>query len=213
MRPAAFTLIEVLIGLAMAAIIIVLFLPRLTHKDPTFRPECMANLKQIGIGSLIWASDHDNKFPWQTSVTNDGAMELITNGQASAQFRPLSEIMPGDERSRLFVCPADSAKTKGASVRELREENVSYFLNVDAASGGLAQTIVAGDRNLQSDGQPVKPGLFLLTRGMAVSCTAEMHHTGGEVIFMDGHVEWMWATNLTGAFMKQPVGTNRVLVP
>jgi len=213
-QAAAFTLIEVLMGLVVVAILVALFLPRLMHNDPTFRPQCMNNLKQVGLETLMWANDHDDKFPWQASTTNGGAMELIGTGQASLQFRPLSEILIDEDGSRLFVCPADSVKVKGTSVKELHEENVSYFLNADAATNGWpAQTIMAGDRNLQSDGQPVKPGLFLLTRGMAVSWTAEMHHTGGEVIFMDGHVEWMWATNLTGAFMKQPVGTNRVLVP
>lgn len=213
-RPLAFTLIEVLIGLAMVAVIVVLFLPRLTHKDPTFRPECMSNLKQTGLGMWMWASDHDDKFPWQTSVTNDGAMELLTNGQASAQFRPLAEFMPDDERSRIFVCPADSAKTKGASIKELREENVSYLVNADAATNAAtAQTIMAGDRNLQSDGQPVKPGLFWLTQETKTSWTEDIHLTGGNLVFLDGHVEWVGTNQAKAVFMKQPAGTSRLLVP
>jgi prepilin-type processing-associated H-X9-DG protein len=78
---------------------------------------------------------------------------------------------------------------------------------------------MSGDRNLQSEGKPVKPGLLVLTSQSKLSWARELHaknpnlkDPGGNLLFLDGHVEWN-KLNPSMAFRMEDDATNRVAVP
>jgi prepilin-type N-terminal cleavage/methylation domain-containing protein/prepilin-type processing-associated H-X9-DG protein len=77
----AFTLIEILTGLVVIAILATLLLPALNSSLESSRTsKCVSNLRQIGVGIFAYASDNDGNLPVQYWWTESAAPPALSRG-------------------------------------------------------------------------------------------------------------------------------------
>jgi len=211
----AFTLLELLVVIFIVAILLAMLMPASTgpHKSHSLRVLCMSNQRQIALALVMFSQDHGGNLPWQVSATNGSSIELVSANQTSFQFRGLSNYF--SKQTRCFVCPYDSSREAATNFASLSDSNLSYFLNLDGIAN--QNSIWTGDRYLESQGKPIKPGVFIQTTNVALQWSAGFHgfqnKPCGIFSFGDGHVQVVRGDQLSSCFQKQPTATNRFCFP
>jgi prepilin-type processing-associated H-X9-DG protein len=213
----AFSLVELLVVAAILVVLVLLLRPVNPGRRNSAVVVCMSNLKQTVLGFARWSDDNGGSWPWQVSMKNGGTLELIPNGLAAVHFLTLSNYV---KDQRLLACPTDPARTATNNYSSFDNQNLSYFAGLDAlaSSSNGSLSILSGDRHLQMSGQPVKPGLLVVSNTRPWGWTKELHTESsespvGNLSFADGHVERVRAVKLSNYFQRQPAATNRLVIP
>jgi prepilin-type processing-associated H-X9-DG protein len=207
------TLIEVLMVLAALMILAAIFLPVVLqprHHYGGIRIQCVNNLKQVGLATRVWEGDNNDKYPTAVSVTNGGAMELMTGPNAWKNFQVMSNEL---STPKVLFCPAETDRDRfiGTNFTFLNNSNLSFFVGVDAAETNV-NSILSGDHNL-TNGASVKNGLLMLTAGQPIGWTKDMHNQVGNILLADGSVQQVSNTGLKSAVASTGVATNVLNMP
>jgi hypothetical protein len=137
---------------------------RRVHCEAAARsPDCINNLKQIGIAIRSFAINNDGQFPFNLSTNSGGTLELCSRGSdgfdsnTAIHFQVASNEL---STPRILVCPKDRSKKPATSFSLLTADNVTYRLRTDPniTEKGLKQVLAVcpiDGNTLYSDGSVI----------------------------------------------------------
>lgn len=200
----AFSIVDLLVILAIIAILAAMLLPALaSSKRKATAINCTNNLKQLGLSFRVWEGDYGDKYPMAVPARRGGTMEYNTGADTFRHFQVMSnEIF----NPKILICPSDTRQPAANFVR-LKNENVSYFVDLDAVSDVNPQLLLTGDRNITGPSAPVN-GILKLSPGQTAGWTATMHVNQGNVGLADGSVQQYSNTGLTEALKDSGKSTD-----
>ncbi len=100
----AFTLVELLVVLAIVAVLAALLVPAARSALDTARStKCASNLRQIGLALSAYASDNNNAYPPLTDA-------VAAKDWDQAAIAPYLPLRPGGQQNAVFTCPAANFK-------------------------------------------------------------------------------------------------------
>lgn len=210
----AFTLIELLMVVAILGILMIMLLPALSKaKGRSKQISCLSQLKQIGVGFISFAHEHGDRFPFQVPAKEGGTLELLQLARqtkddvyyAYAHFQAISNEI---NEPKIFACPADF-RTPADTMREMRNENLSYLIAVNAEFA-KPDSLLAADRHMRVDGN--SGSIQKITATSQPTWTSAGHEFKGNLLFAGGHAERTGNAGLAVAF-QNPTGPTPVWIP
>ena len=188
-RRSAFTLIEILVVIAIIAMLAAILFPVFARaRENARRSSCQSNLKQLSLATMQYTQDYDDHFP------------LGISASASGVFTALDLVQPYAKSKQIAICPSD-AEPFDVDLSSLAPTIApsSYSANDKIATtpefGGPAPASLAQihqtsripliwDAVLDTTTAPLTPGL--------PNVIAQRRHLdGANCAFVDGHVKWI----------------------
>ena len=218
-RKNGFTLVELLVVIGIIALLISILLPALTSaRDQASRVSCQSNLKQLGYGIVMYASDFNNSLPFANSQT------LETNGKWTAggwlykhpNKSDPSHIEAGAvweylKSAGVYRCPVDPLEDNVTDPDFITRNLASYMIN--GAINGYANTVPAykivkfrSDNVMffESNERGLGNGSWNDGNNNADNGLSLRHKRGGSLGFFDGHADWWTYAQFDAEAAKAP---------
>jgi len=173
-----FTLIELLVVIAIIGILAGILLPVLSRaRESARKTQCMSNIKQIGMGLIMYANENSETFPSDTAY-----------GGASPAMRGLNLLYDTYvSDNKVFNCPSDTTVTAAtnAGMSTSTSGGTEAFSQTQCSYGYDRTHTQADDADvaLAADRPPATPS--------ATANTANHNGRGQNVVYVDGHVEFV----------------------
>jgi prepilin-type N-terminal cleavage/methylation domain-containing protein/prepilin-type processing-associated H-X9-DG protein len=192
-----FTLIELLVVITIIAILAALLLPALkVAKDQAKSVLCASNLKQWGIAMDMYVSDNLDYYPpsLNTIVSKHGLWYLFP-------YVGLPENLAVKNKTGIFRCPSMDPSEPQTVVDYAMNRTVCTYINAANPSGIAAAKMPRVLRNpsgtfLIVDGKSDYPiDAISKTYPYGANCWVKYRHSrGANLLFADGHVDYMKPT-------------------
>jgi prepilin-type N-terminal cleavage/methylation domain-containing protein len=216
MKTRGFSMIELLVAIAIIAILAALLLPALAlAKEKATRTACLNNEKQLTLAWQVYADDNKDALPLNDwDFRSQGAVESPSNswvtGNASLDTNSSTiasgSLFPYVKDLGVYKCPADLSLVLATTVPTWRSYSLSCYLGGPAADTedfGLKPLAHANEIKktaatltfLDEDISTMDDGHFLYSSATNIwwNVPAWRHRNGDTLAFADGHAEyWKW---------------------
>jgi len=209
-----FTLIELLVVVAIISILAAILFPVFARaRENARRAGCMSNLKQMGLGFMMYVQDYDETYP-KNSYGSDEKLPCPGNTSSSCNaFWPL-RIYPYVKSLQVFNCPSDDRRWRGLADDVSYE--ISYPYSTNFSNGPkMAEVANPSQTALLADGEGYyRYRLYSYCQGSGTDhrCMADRHLEGANITFADGHVKW-FNVGKGAAVSGDPYGVTYKTIP
>lgn len=204
-----------LIYILICVILLAFFLLPAVYPPRTkpLRIMCVNNLKQLNLAFRIWPLDGADDFPPMVSTNKGGSREWIGSQDIFRHFQAASNEIGSIGNPKILVCPADKDRAAAPDMASLKNNNLSYFVNLAVPPLHTPGLVFLGDRNLTLNGKALTTGNYLISTQQVLKWGSQLHRFQGNIGISDGSVWQVNDARLNAAFINGGLATNHLAVP
>ena len=197
MTRRGFTLIELLVVIAIIAILAAILFPVFARaREKARQTSCQSNLKQLGLGMLMYVQDYDEKFPNGPAIAGgkagpepDGTIvhhgwgwmvDSNWRGQIKSGVLLRDVINPYVKNTQLWLCPSDPRVANGWTWSSYNPKMWLYW------TGAALATYPNPANCIMFNEEETEHGTYSGQYMSSGDSRAEHN-----VCFVDGHVKWV----------------------
>ncbi len=199
-KTRGFTLIELLVVIAIIAILAAILFPVFARaRENARKATCQSDLKQLGLGMVMYCQDYDETFPLLNSVPpNDlSAPSTAFNWQSGyGQWQDwATRIQPYVKNTGVYRCPSNQVVDCGinygvpTNAYDSTGAVVTFFGQPPTPPIAQAKLAKPSETMMITEKGGGGGPKYVLS-GQYYVCAAP-HMDGGNVAFFDGHVKWL----------------------
>jgi prepilin-type N-terminal cleavage/methylation domain-containing protein/prepilin-type processing-associated H-X9-DG protein len=198
-----FTLIEILVVIAIIALLSALLFPALSRAREGGRTKvCLSNMKQLGLAFQQYVQDNGRRYPgageyqkWGSgghwvAGTNDtdagsaGKLADLATFKWTGKTADVEDgaIFPYAKSAQIYICPSNA---------DGRNKRLSYSMNCaiagmhDVRMSQPSEIIVLVDEDKANDGF-----WYAVNSANSTDALTRVHNNGGNLLFADGHAKF-----------------------